>query len=158
MVVPFAGGAHDWAAVETAAWLALTTGRELRLVGTRGEPGGPDASRLLADASLALQRVVGVDATPQLVAPGADALLEAVAGAAAVVVGLSPRWRADGLGSVRRALAEHVRAPLLFVHRGAPTRAAGAQPRRAPASPGPPRADQAALGGAGQTAPRSRKL
>ena len=55
---------------------------------------------------------------PQLVAPGAEPLLEAVAGAAAIVVGLSPRWRADGLGSVRRALAEGAAAPLLFVHRG----------------------------------------
>jgi hypothetical protein len=104
--------------VETAAWLALTTGRELRLIGTRGDAGGPDASRLLADASLALQRVVGVDAAPQLVAPGAGPLLDAVAGAAAVLVGLSPRWRADGLGGVRRELAERVAAPLLFVHRG----------------------------------------
>jgi len=120
VVVPFAGGAHDWAALETAAWLALTTGQELRLVGTRAERGGgrPDSSRLLADASLALQRVVGVDATPRLVAPGVDALLAAVAGAGAVLAGLSPRWREDGLGTVRRALARNVTAPLLFVHRG----------------------------------------
>ena len=70
------------------------TGAELRLVGTRGEPGAPDASRLLADASLALQRVVGVDAVPQLVAPGAEPLLGAVAGAGRDLVGRSPRWRA----------------------------------------------------------------
>ena len=62
--VPFGGGEHDWAALELGAWLASATGAPLRLVGTRADPrsGRRDASRLLADASLAVQRVVDVDA------------------------------------------------------------------------------------------------
>ena len=74
IAVPFAGGDHDWAAVETAAWFALATGQELRLVGARSADGAGrrDASRLLADASLAIQRLVGVDAVPRLVEPGVD--------------------------------------------------------------------------------------
>jgi hypothetical protein len=31
---------------------------------------------------------------------------------------MSPRWRAEGVGSVRRALILAVTAPLLLVHRG----------------------------------------
>jgi DNA-binding SARP family transcriptional activator len=120
IAVPFAGGDHDWAAVETAAWFALATEQELRLVGARTDDGGGrrDASRLLADASLAIQRVVGVDAVPRLVEPGVEALVAALDGAALVVVGLSPRWRADGLGTVRRELAARLTMPLLIVHRG----------------------------------------
>ena len=70
--VPFGGGEHDWAALELGAWLASATGAPLRLVGTRADPGSGrrDASRLLADASLAVQRVVGVDAEPVLADAG----------------------------------------------------------------------------------------
>ena len=82
--VPFGGGEHDWAALELGAWLASATGAPLRLVGTRADPrsGRRDASRLLADASLAVQRVVDVDAAPVLADPD-DALVEAVADAGA---------------------------------------------------------------------------
>ena len=61
--VPFGGGEHDWAALELGAWLAAATGSPLRLVGTRADPrsGRRDASRLLADASLAVQRLVEVE-------------------------------------------------------------------------------------------------
>ena len=77
--VPFGGGEHDWAALELGAWIASATGAPLRLVGTRADPrsGRRDASRLLADASLAVQRVVEVDAAPLLADP--DGLVEAVA-------------------------------------------------------------------------------
>ena len=70
--VPFGGGEHDWAALELGAWLASATGAPLRLVGTRADPrsGRRDASRLLADASLAVQRVVDVDAAPAARRPG----------------------------------------------------------------------------------------
>jgi hypothetical protein len=47
----------------------------------------------------------------------ADALPDAVAGAGVVVVGISPRWRAEGIGSSRSALAASG-APVLVVHRG----------------------------------------
>ena len=120
IAVPFAGGDHDWAAVETAAWFALATGQELRLAGalTDDRGGRRDASRLLADASLAIQRLVGIDAVPRLVEPGVEPLLAELEGTALVVAGLSPRWRADGLGTVRRELAVRLTAPLLLVHRG----------------------------------------
>ncbi len=120
IAVPFAGGAHDWAALETAAWLARAHGEELRLLGVRGAAGSarPDASRLLADASLAIQRLVGVDAVPRLVEADAASLAAATEDAAAVLVGLPPSWRTEGLGAVRAGLVRHASPPVLLVHRG----------------------------------------
>jgi DNA-binding SARP family transcriptional activator len=117
--VPFGGGENDWAALELGAWLASATGASLQLVGTKADPrrGLRDASRLLADASLATQLVVGVAAETMLVEPSEDALAEGVRNAALVVAGLPGRWRADGLGGARRALLES--SPVLLVHRGA---------------------------------------
>ena len=101
-------------------WLAQATGEELRLVGARTADGTGrrDASLLLADASLAIQRLVGVDAAPRLVEPGVDRLIEALDGSALVAIGLPPRWQAEGLGGVRRELVGRLSAPLLLVHRG----------------------------------------
>ena len=101
--VPFAGGEHDWAALELGAWLASSRGSALRLVGSRADArrGRRDASRLLADASLSVQRAVGVDASPQLVDADPAALVEAVESAAIVVTGLSAKWRGEGLGDAR---------------------------------------------------------
>ena len=115
--VPFAGGEHDWAALELGAWLASSRGTALRLVGTRADPRGGrrDASRLLADASIAVQRATGVDAVPLLVDPAA--LVEAVESATIVVTGLSAHWRREGLGEARRALVRR-RRPTLLVHCG----------------------------------------
>ena len=120
VVVPFAGSEHDWAAVELGAWLADGRVLPLRLVGTRADPAGGrrDASRLLAHASLALQRGLGVVADPALVAPGADGILEAAEDAAVVVVGLSERWRREGLGPVRSAVAQGARSPVMLVRAG----------------------------------------
>jgi DNA-binding SARP family transcriptional activator len=116
--VPFGGGEHDWAALELAAWLASSTGAPLRLVGTRADAasGRRDASRLLADAALAVQRLVRVDAGSILAEP--DGLVEMVAGAGVVAVGLSPRWHREGIGTTRRALVCEARPPVLLVHRG----------------------------------------
>ena len=127
--VPFAGGDHDWDALELGAWLSLATGAPLRLVGTKADPrrGQRDASRLLADASLAVQRVVGVDAEPLLVEPTAESLVAAVEDATVVAVGISPRWRREGIGNTRRALVSHASAPTLLVHRG--PRPGGLAPR-----------------------------
>jgi DNA-binding SARP family transcriptional activator len=118
--VPFAGGDHDWAALELGAWLSSATSAPLRIVGTKADPrrGQRDASRLLADASLAVQRVVGVDAEPLLVEATAESLVSAVEDATAVAVGISPRWRQKGIGDTRRALVRHAFAPTLLVHRG----------------------------------------
>jgi DNA-binding SARP family transcriptional activator len=117
--VPFGGAESDWAALALGAQLAAGVDAPLRLVGTRADParGLRDASRLLADASLATQRVVGVAASPVLADATEDALLAAVADASMVVVGLPTRWRTEGLGPIRLALVRS-RAPLLLVHRG----------------------------------------
>jgi nucleotide-binding universal stress UspA family protein len=114
VLVPFAGGDHDWSAAELGAWLAA--GSPLRLVGASGR--GRDASRLLGSASLALQRAMGIPAEPVLVAPGAAAIVEAAAGAAAVVAGLSERWHREGIGAARSELAAHAPCPVLLVRRG----------------------------------------
>jgi DNA-binding SARP family transcriptional activator len=127
--VPFAGNEHDWAALELGAWLASGMDAPLRLVGTTADPRRErrDASRLLADASLSVQRVVGVKSEPRLAAPTEDALVAAVASATVVVVGISPRWRAEGIGAIRHALIERAQPPAILVHRG--PRPGGLAPR-----------------------------
>jgi DNA-binding SARP family transcriptional activator len=127
--VPFGGAEHDWSALELGAWLASATGVPLRLVGVRGDAarGQRDASRLLANASLAVQRLAGVGAEPLLVEPAADALAEAVDAATLVCVGISSRWRAEGIGAVRRALVHDARRAVVLVHAG--PRPGGLAPR-----------------------------
>jgi len=126
--VPFGGGDNDWAALELGAWLASSSAVRLTLVGTASDPsrGRRDASRLLADASLAIQRVVGVAAEPLLVDLAEDALLAAVEPATVVIAGF-PSRRTTELGSFRRTLVDGRRAPVLLVHRG--TRPSGLAPR-----------------------------
>jgi hypothetical protein len=101
----------------------------LRLVGTRADPrrGRRDSSRLLADASLAVQRVVGVETEPVLTEPSEDGLLAALEPAAMVLVGISEHWRRDGIGASRRAIVRDGRARTLLVHRG--LRPGGLAPR-----------------------------
>jgi DNA-binding SARP family transcriptional activator len=115
--VPFGGGEHDWAALELGARLAVAMSTPLRLVGTTADRGSGrrDASRLLADASLAVKRVVGVTAVPLLADRGG--LVQAVSEATLVVVGIAPRWRSEGIGEARRALVA-AGLPVLLVHRG----------------------------------------
>ena len=103
VLVPFGGASHDWAAVELGAWLALTTGAPLRLAGASDGYGGRDASRLLASASLAVQHALGVPAEPLLVAPDPTRWLPRRT--RAWRVGLTERWRREGLGRSRTALA-----------------------------------------------------
>ncbi len=116
VLVPFAGAEHDWSAVEFGAWIAHNQDVPLRLAGPEQE--GRDASRLLARASLAVQRALGVAAEPLLIQPGADGLVRAAEDAALVVVGLSDRWRREGLGQVRSALTTHARPPVVLIRRG----------------------------------------
>src|SRR5215211_6036400 len=117
--VPFGGGEHDWAALELGAWLASSRRTSLRLLGARADVprGRRDASRLLADAAMSVQRVVGVDAQPELVDRGPDALVAAGESATIVVTGLPAKWRREGLGDARRALVRG-RRPTLLLHRG----------------------------------------
>jgi DNA-binding SARP family transcriptional activator len=112
VLVPFTGGEHDWAAVEVGAWLASSWQSPLRLAGPAAE-GARDSSRLLASASLAVQRALGVVAEPVLVESEPDALVRIGAEAAACVVGLPEQWRTAGLGSARAALARSGRATVL---------------------------------------------
>jgi K+:H+ antiporter len=119
VLVPFGGADHDWAALEAAAWLAASHGATLKLVGLRARDDDErDASRLLADASLVVQQMAGVGATPVLVDANARAMIEAVSGAGIVLLGLSTDWRETGLGASRALLLRHIAAPVLFVRRG----------------------------------------
>jgi DNA-binding SARP family transcriptional activator len=127
VVVPFGGGEHDWAAIEVGAWVARSHQRPLRLVGVRARRGRRDASRALADASLAVQYALGVAAEPLLVDAGPVGLLRAVEQASLLVVGLSDRWRREGLGETRVTLARDCQAPVLFIRRG--VRPSGLAPR-----------------------------
>jgi len=119
--VPFGAAQHDWAALELGSWLARGSGVTLRVLGALSDSSrsdGRDASRLLADASLIVQQFAGVVAEPLLTPPGPDELLKAAEGAGVLVVGLSERWGAEGLGEVRSRLAVEAPAPVLFVRRG----------------------------------------
>ena len=120
VVVPFGAAWHDWGALELGAAVARATGAPLRLIGAASDdgPDGRDASRLLADASLIVQRRPGVVAEPLLASPGRRGVLALAEGAGLLVVGLSERWRAGGPGPrARRA-------------RGGATGADGARPPR----------------------------
>ena len=120
VIVPFGGADNDWSAVELGAWLARAIDLPLRLASTEAVPdhGRRDASRQLSHASLAVQGVMGVPAEPLLVPPGADGMLDASRDAGLLVVGLSTRWRVEGLGPARLELARHAAPPTIFVRRG----------------------------------------
>ena len=120
VVTPFGGVEHDWSAIELAAWLAQSLDATLRLLGTVADPaaGRRDASRLLARASLLVQQVIGITTQPILVRPGEQGVLEAARDARLLVIGLSERWRTEGIGRVRLAVATGAGVPTLFVRRG----------------------------------------
>ena len=129
VVTPFGGVEHDWSAIEIAAWLAGSLGTTLRLLGREADPalGRRDASRLLARASLLVQQVVGIVTEPVLVPAGEEGVLEAARDARLLVIGLSDRWRREGIGRVRLAVAAGVDVPTLFVRRG--LRSSGVAPQ-----------------------------
>jgi hypothetical protein len=117
--VPFGGGVHDWAALELGALLAAAYGVPLTLVGTRADPGTGrrDASRLLAHAGLAAQRIAGVETRPLLADVSSRGLVAAIDGARAVVAGVSESWRRSGIGESRHALLR-AGVCVVLVHRG----------------------------------------
>jgi DNA-binding SARP family transcriptional activator len=117
VVTPFGGVEHDWSAIEIAARLAGALGTSLRLLGTEADPalGRRDASRLLARASLLVQQLAGIMTDPMLVPAGVQGVLDGARDARLLVVGLSERWRTEGIGSVRLSVAEGASAPTLFV-------------------------------------------
>jgi Kef-type K+ transport system membrane component KefB len=120
VVVPFGGSEHDWAALELGSWVAGARGASLRILGASGDrdEGGPDASRLLARASLVIQRLTGLAAEPVLVEAGGEGVLAATIGGGLLVIGLSDRWRSEGIGDLRSAIARKTQVPVLFVRRG----------------------------------------
>lgn len=118
VAVPFVGAGHDWAAVELGAWAAASADVGLRLVGTAADSQGRDASRLLANASLAVQRALGVTAEPVLVDASPDAVLAATSDARLVVVGLPDMWRTHGLGPTRAGLAGSASHSTLLIYAG----------------------------------------
>jgi hypothetical protein len=120
VVVPFSGAEHDWSAVELAAWIARSLGTTLRLAGTSADRfrRRRDASRLLSRVSLVVQAAVGIVAEPVLVRGGPESVLGAAEDAALLVLGLSARWEAEGLGRARLELARLAQIPTLLVRRG----------------------------------------
>jgi Kef-type K+ transport system membrane component KefB len=128
VVVPFGGVEHDWAALELGAWIASATGAPLTLLGAAGQTDDrARVSRLLADAGLLVQQYGGISAQPVVAEGGREGVLEAATGAGLLVVGLSDRWREEGLGPTRSEIARAAPAPVLFVRRG--TRPGALAPR-----------------------------
>jgi DNA-binding SARP family transcriptional activator len=112
VLVPFGGGGEEWAALELAAWLARAHGLSLRLLGVEASGERRDASRMLAAASITLQRFAGVAAEPALVPPGVDGILGQHG--SAVVASLPP----GDLDPTRRALVEQAEVPVVLVRSG----------------------------------------
>jgi Sodium/hydrogen exchanger family len=128
VVVPFGGVEHDWAALELGAWIAAATGAPLNLLGAAGQTEDrARVSRLLGDASLLVQQYGGISAQPIVAEGGREGVIEAAAEAGLLVVGLSDRWRDEGLGPTRSEIARAAPAPVLFVRRG--TRTGALAPR-----------------------------
>jgi Kef-type K+ transport system membrane component KefB len=127
VMTPFGGGDHDWAALELAAWISSSTGAPLKLLGAASGNGEGDASGVLQSASLVVQQLAGVTTESVLVDLQNGGILAATEGAGLLVVGLSDRWRSEGLGPVRSEIAKSAEAPTLFVRRG--TRPGALAPR-----------------------------
>ena len=129
ILVPFGGAEHDWAALELGSWLAASTGAPLKLLGAGGQTDETKSvTRMLADAGLLVQQATGVSTEPLVVAGGRDSIVQAATGAGLLVLGLSDRWKREGLGPTRSAIAAYSVAPTLFVRRGTrpgPVRAEG---------------------------------
>ncbi|HZE05475.1 MAG TPA: cation:proton antiporter, partial [Solirubrobacteraceae bacterium] len=120
VLVPFGGAEHDWAALELGSWLASATGSALKLLGAAGQTdeGAKSVTRMLADAGLLVQQATGIATEPLVVTGGRDSIVAAATGAGLLVLGLSDRWRREGLGATRSAIAGAAPAPVLFVRRG----------------------------------------
>ena len=102
VVVPFGGAEHDWAALELGAWIASATGAPLKMLGATGDTEERTrVTRLLGDAGLLVQQYAGIPAEPVVAEPGRAGVLEAAEGAGLLVIGLSERWRQEGLGPTR---------------------------------------------------------
>ena len=128
ILVPFGGAEHDWSALELGSWLAAQTQAPLKLLGAAGQTEeGRSVSRLLGDASLLVQQTVGIATEPVVAEGGREGILAAAQDVSLLVIGLSDRWRQEGLGPTRSEIAKAAPAPVLFVRRG--TRPGALAPR-----------------------------
>jgi Kef-type K+ transport system membrane component KefB len=119
VIVPFGGAEHDWAALELGAWIASAHEAPLKLLGAAGDTEDrTKVTRLLGDAGLLVQSYAGISALPVVAESGREGIVEAASGAGLLVVGLSERWRDEGLGPTRSEIAKAAPAPVLFVRRG----------------------------------------
>jgi Kef-type K+ transport system membrane component KefB len=119
VLVPFGGAEHDWAALELGAWIAAATGAPLRMLGAAGQTDDQKkATRLIGDASMLVQQYAGISAEPVMASPGREGIIEAAEGSGLLVLGLSERWKEEGLGATRSEIAKSAPAPTLFVRRG----------------------------------------
>ena len=117
--MPFGGAEHDWAALELGSWLSSATGAPLKLLGAGGQSDeGKSVTRMLADAGLLVQQTTGIATEPLVIAGGREGIVSAATGAGLLVIGLSERWRREGLGPTRSEIAKAAPAPVLFVRRG----------------------------------------
>jgi hypothetical protein len=67
---------------------------------------------------LIVQQTAGIPAEPLLAQPGRESVAALAEAAGLLVVGLSDRWRTEGLGRIRSELAASPSAPTVFVRRG----------------------------------------
>src|SRR5262249_4392861 len=119
IVVPFGAFEHDWVALELGARVAGSLGRPLRLVGALGIASDPgDAGGVLGAGSPIAREPAGIVAEPYLGPPGRAGIAEAAAGAGLLVLGLSERWRTEGLGETRAGIAAEPPAPTVLIRRG----------------------------------------
>lgn len=119
VLLPFGGAEHDWLALELGSWLASSTAAPLKLLGAAGQSDdSKSVTRMLADAGLLVQQATGIASEPLLVAGGRDGIVSAASGAGLLVIGLSDRWRREGLGPTRSEIVKAAPAPVLFVRRG----------------------------------------
>jgi DNA-binding SARP family transcriptional activator len=111
VLVPFGGGRDEWPALELGAALARAHGIDLRLLGVEATGERRDASRMLAAASLSLQRFAGIAAQPVVVPGGPEGVL--AQDGALIVAALGGEQDA-----ARRRLLAESRVPVLLVQGG----------------------------------------
>ena len=75
-------------------------------------------ARLLGDAGLLVEQYAGIPAEPVMAEPGRTGILESAEGAGLLVIGLSERWRQEGLGPTRAEIARSAPVATVFVRRG----------------------------------------
>lgn len=117
VAVAFSGTEDDWAALELPARIAAAHGAHVQLLRVGDAAEEADAGRIAAEAAAAVEQLSGVATEPVAVFPGR--LAEVAREAGLGVVGISGRWRAEGLGPIHSEVVTAVPAPLLFVRRGA---------------------------------------